>query len=144
MKLLVDTPFGEIISADVSEVLVPGEAGEMGFLPGHTPLVTLLGIGELRHVVDGTTKYAAVARGYVEVSGDTIRVVTESCELADKIDAARAAEAEKRADRRPRAESRGKALADVPIEIEYDAQRETYTRALKRAKARQEVAKRVK
>ena len=134
MKLLVDTPFGEIISADVSEVLVPGEAGEMGFLPGHTPLVTLLGIGELRYVVDGTTKYAAVARGYVEVSGDTIRVVTESCELADKIDAARAAEAEKRAE---------KALAEVPIEIEYDAQRETYTRALKRAKARQEVAKRV-
>ena len=134
MKLLVDTPFGEIISADVSEVLVPGEAGEMGFLPGHTPLVTLLGIGELRYVVDGTTKYGAVARGYVEVSGDTIRVVTESCELADKIDAARAAEAEKRAE---------KALAEVPIEIEYDAQRETYTRALKRAKARQEVAKRV-
>jgi F-type H+-transporting ATPase subunit epsilon len=134
MKLLVDTPFGEIINADVSEVLVPGEAGEMGFLPGHTPLVTLLGIGELRYVVDGTQKYAAVARGYVEVSGDTIRVVTESCELADKIDAARAAEAEKRAE---------KALAEVPIEIEYDAQRETYTRALKRAKARQEVAKRV-
>ena len=134
MKLLVDTPFGEIISADVSEVLVPGEAGEMGFLPGHTPLVTLLGIGELRYVVDGTTKYAAVARGYVEVSGDTIRVVTESCELAEKIDAARAAEAEKRAE---------KALAEVPIEIEYDAQRETYTRALKRAKARPEVAKRV-
>jgi ATP synthase F1 epsilon subunit len=97
-----DTPFGEIINADVSEVLVPGEAGEMGFLPGHTPLVTLLGIGELRYVVDGTTKYAAVARGYVEVSGDTIRVVTESCELADKIDAARAAEAEKRADLGPR------------------------------------------
>jgi hypothetical protein len=39
---------------------------------------------------------------------------------------------------------RGKALVDVPIEIEYDAQRETYTRALKRAKARKEVAKRVK
>ena len=134
MKLLVDTPFGEIISADVSEVLVPGEAGEMGFLPGHTPLVTLLGIGELRYVVDGTTKYAAVARGYVEVSGDTIRVVTESCEPAEKIDAERAAEAEKRAE---------KALAEVPIEIEYDAQRETYTRALKRAKARPEVAKRV-
>jgi F-type H+-transporting ATPase subunit epsilon len=135
MKLLVDTPFGEIIAADVSEVLIPGEAGEMGFLPGHTPLVTLLGIGEMRYVVDGTTKYAAVARGYVEVSGDTIRVVTESCETADKIDVARAANAEKRAE---------KALVDVPIEIEYDAQRETYTRALKRAKARQEVAKRVK
>lgn len=135
MKLLVDTPFGEIINTDVSEVLIPGEAGEMGFLPGHTPLVTLLGIGEMRYVVDGVTKYAAVARGYVEVSGDTIRVVTEACELAEKIDTARAAEAEKRAE---------KALADVPIEIEYDAQRETYTRALKRAKARQEVAKRVK
>ena len=134
MKLLVDTPFGETINADVSEVLVPGEAGELGFLPGHTPLVTLLGIGELRYVVEGTTKYAAVARGYVEVSGDTVRVVTEACELAEKIDAARAAEAEKRAE---------KALAEVPIEIEYDAQRETYTRALKRAKARQEVAKKV-
>jgi F-type H+-transporting ATPase subunit epsilon len=135
MKLLVDTPFGETINADVSEVLVPGEAGELGFLPGHTPLVTLLGIGELRYTVDGTTRYAAVARGYVEVSGDTVRVVTESCELAEKIDVERAQEAEKRAE---------KALVDVPIEIEYDAQRETYTRALKRAKARQEVAKRVK
>jgi len=134
MKLLVDTPFGEIIATDVSEVLIPGEAGELGFLPGHTPLVTLLGIGEMRYVVEGTTKYAAVARGYVEVSGDTVRVVTEACEPAEKIDAARAQEAEKRAE---------KALAEVPIEIEYDAQRETYTRALKRAKARQEVAKRV-
>jgi len=135
MKLLVDTPFGETINAEVSEVLVPGDAGELGFLPGHTPLVTLLGIGELRYTVDGTTKYAAVARGYVEVSGDVVRVVTESCELAEKIDVERAHEAEKRAE---------KALAEVPIEIEYDAQRETYTRALKRAKARQEVAKRVK
>jgi F-type H+-transporting ATPase subunit epsilon len=133
MRLIIDTPFGEIVEIEASEIVVPGEAGEMGVLIGHTPLLTLLGIGELRYVAEAGTRHVAVARGYVEVSGDTVRVVTEAAEPADVIDAERAAEAEKRA---------AEALAAIPIEAEEaDAQRETYARALKRAQTRQEDAK---
>ena len=131
MKLLVDTPFGEIIATDATEVVVPGEVGEMGILTGHAPLITLMAIGELRYTAEGATHHASVARGYVEVSGDVIRVVTEACEPADKIDVDRAKAAEAKAE---------KALAELPLDAEVDAQRETWTRALKRARTRQAVA----
>ncbi len=133
MKLIIDTPFGSIVEIEASEVVVPGEAGEMGVLIGHTPLLTLLGIGELRYVTEAGTRHVAVARGYVEVSGDTVRVVSEAAEPAEVIDAERAAEAATRA---------AEALAGIPIDAEEaDAQRETYSRALKRAETRQAVAK---
>jgi F-type H+-transporting ATPase subunit epsilon len=132
MKLLVDTPFGEIIHADATEVVAPGEAGEIGLLPGHTPVVTLLDIGALTYRTSGGVLRAAVASGYVEVSGDTVRIVTEACEPADVIDVARAKEAEERAQAK---------LAEVPLDAEHDAQRQTWQRALKRARARQSVAK---
>lgn len=133
MRLIIDTPFGEIVDSEASGIVVPGEAGEMGVLIGHTPLLTLLGIGELRYETEAGTRYVAVARGYVEISGDTVRVVSEAAEPAELIDAERAAEAEKRAT---------EALAGIPIDAaEADAQRETYTRALKRSQTRQAVAK---
>ncbi len=133
MRLIIDTPFGEIVEIEASEIVVPGEAGEMGVLIGHTPLLTLLGIGELRYVTESGTRHVAVSRGYVEVSGDTVRVVSEAAEPADVIDVERAAEAEKKAT---------EALAGIPIEAEEaDAQRETFTRALKRAQTRQQVSK---
>ena len=133
MRLIIDTPFGEIVDIEASDIVVPGEAGEMGVLIGHTPLLTLLGIGELRYVTAAGIRYVAVARGYVEVSGDVVRVVSEAAEPAQAIDAARAAAAEKRAT---------EALAGIPLDAaEADAQRDTYTRAQKRAQTRQAVAK---
>ena len=131
MKLLVDTPFGEIIAADALDVLAPGEAGEIGLLPGHTPVVTLLDIGALRYQTSEGAFVAAVANGYVEVSRDTVRVVTEACEPAEVIDVARAREAEERALAK---------LSEVPQGAEHDAQRQTWERALKRARVRQSVA----
>jgi F-type H+-transporting ATPase subunit epsilon len=140
MRLIIDTPFGEIVAVDALTIVVPGEVGEMGVLLGHTPLLTLLGIGELRYETETETEgdgvhYVAVARGYVEVSGDTVRVVSEAAEPGEAIDVERAAEAEKRA---------AEALAGISVDdSEADAQRETHARALKRAQTRQAVAAKV-
>jgi F-type H+-transporting ATPase subunit epsilon len=131
MKLVVDTPFGEILNLDIDEIVVPGQAGELGFLPGHTPLVTLLDVGELRWRVKDAWEYAAVNLGYAEVSADTIRILTETCEPATKIDVERARVAQAGAQAQ---------LDKLNTVLDPGAQRVTWERALKRAKVRQQVA----
>ena len=73
---------------------LPGERGELGILPGHTPLVTLLGIGPRHAGPDGGRKTAVAVRGgFAEIAGDVVRVLADVAAEKDAIDAAAAREA---------------------------------------------------
>ena len=90
LKLEMVTPYKRVLSEDVDEISAPGTLGELGILPGHTPLLTTLKVGELTYKQDGETKHVAVNWGYVEVEEDTVTVLVETAELADQIDLERA------------------------------------------------------
>lgn len=95
-----------LYSGEVRMVVARGIDGEIGILPLHTPLVTVLDIGVLRLKFGDRWEYVAVHGGYLEVREDKVTVLADSAELASKIDVARAEEAKKRAELML-AESRG-------------------------------------
>ena len=96
-----------IVSADrslanerVDEVEIPGADGYFGVLPGHTPLLALLGAGELWYRQGAEKHYLLLAFGFAEVQPDRVTILAEIAERADEIDVARAEAAKKRAEER--------------------------------------------
>jgi F-type H+-transporting ATPase subunit epsilon len=81
---------------DVDAVVLPGSEGELGILPHHAPLVSTLGVGELRIRKAGTEESFAIFGGFVQVRPDKVVVMAELADLASEIDveAARQARAE--------------------------------------------------
>jgi F-type H+-transporting ATPase subunit epsilon len=133
--LEVVTPDGEVYHADVGMVVLPGVEGELGILPRHQPLVTLLGIGETRvRRLDGTWDYIATGIGYAAIRSSRVLVVSDHGELAGTIDVSRAEEA------RARAEARLRELSDPGARAEVDYFRAE--QALRRAENRLNVAQR--
>lgn len=96
-ELEVATPERLLVKEQVTEAQIPAANGMIGVLPGHAPLLSELGIGELTYVVDGRTVDLAIAGGVLEVLPDHVRVLALSAERPDEIDARRADEAMKRA-----------------------------------------------
>jgi F-type H+-transporting ATPase subunit epsilon len=97
----------QVVSADravvnevVDEVEIPGAEGYFGVLPGHTPLLALLGLGELWYRQGSEIHYLAMAYGFAEVQPDRVTILAEFAERADEIDIARAEAARKRAEER--------------------------------------------
>ncbi|HXV21258.1 MAG TPA: F0F1 ATP synthase subunit epsilon [Desulfuromonadales bacterium] len=90
LRLDMVTPYKQVLSQDVDEVTAPGTVGEFGILPGHTPLLTTLKIGELSYRQGSETFHVAVNWGYVEVEEDKVTVLVETAEPADEIDLERA------------------------------------------------------
>jgi len=98
IQLVVVTPVRQYLSESVTEVQLPGADGYLGVLPGHAPLITELGIGELTYrTAGGQTGLLAVIRGFAEVLPDRVSVLAETAERAEEIDITRAKEALKRA-----------------------------------------------
>ena len=93
LRLELVTPYRHLLSQDVDEVTAPGMLGEFGALPGHTPLLTTLRIGELTYKQGAEVHHVAVNWGYVEVENDVVTVLVETAEPSDQIDLARAQEA---------------------------------------------------
>lgn len=90
LTLEMVTPYRQVLSTQVDEVTLPGTVGEFGILPGHTPLLTTLKIGELTYRDSGESVHVAVNWGYVEVEDDKVTVLVETAEKADEIDLERA------------------------------------------------------
>lgn len=90
LKLEMVTPYKQVLSEEVDEIVMPGQMGELGILPGHTPLLTTLKVGEFSYRKGGSSFHVAVNWGYVEVEEDTVIVLAETAEPADEIDMARA------------------------------------------------------
>ena len=97
----------QIVSADrslvnetVDEVVIPGADGYFGVLPGHTPLLAVLQVGELWYRQRQEKHYLAIAFGFAEVLPDRVTILAQIAEKAEEIDPARAEAAKKRAEER--------------------------------------------
>ncbi len=99
LRLEIVTPERLAYSDDVDMVLVPGIEGELGILPHHTPLASLLGMGELRFRKDGLEEAFAIVGGFVQVRPDKVVVMAETASLAAEIDLEKAQEARRQAQR---------------------------------------------
>jgi len=99
LHLEIVTPERLAYSDDVDMVLVPGSEGELGILPHHTPLVSLLGLGELKIRKDGHEEVFAIVGGFLQVRPDKVVVMAETASLASEIDLEKAQEARKEAQR---------------------------------------------
>ena len=89
-----------VYSETVSVVVAPGVIGELGVLPNHTGLLTMLRPGQLRVVKDEDESYLAVSGGFLEVLGNRVTVLADTAEQADEIDIERAETALRRAKER--------------------------------------------
>ncbi len=99
IALEVVTPERRVIRAAATEVQVPARDGFLGILPGHAPLLSELGEGELSYRASGQTSFAAVFGGYVEVLAGRVILLAEAAERAEEIDGARAAKAKAAAEK---------------------------------------------
>jgi F-type H+-transporting ATPase subunit epsilon len=102
IELIVVTPERQLLKETVVEVTIPGLDGELGVLPGHAPLMTELGVGELRYKTanSGQPTALAIIQGFAEVLPDRVTVLAETAERAEEIDLSRAERALERAQRR--------------------------------------------
>jgi F-type H+-transporting ATPase subunit epsilon len=102
IELVIVTPEKQLLRGKVADMQMPGEDGYLGILPGHAPLMTELGIGELSyHDVSGKeSTHVAIVRGFAEVLPDRVTVLAETAERAEEIDVQRAKDALARAEKR--------------------------------------------
>jgi len=107
LKLEIVTPEAKIFSEDVEIVFVPGVEGELGILPKHIPLMTMIKPGELRVTSHGKETFLAVGEGFVEVTGESVTVLTDMAVEEHAIDETAAEAAVKRAQEALRGEHLG-------------------------------------
>ena len=96
IQLEVVTPERRVLGESVDMVTVPGLGGELGILPGHTPLISQLQTGVLTYVQDGKSSQLHVSGGFVEVRDDHVAVLADVAERPEEIDAARAKQSRER------------------------------------------------
>jgi F-type H+-transporting ATPase subunit epsilon len=124
LKLDLVTPAKQVLSEEVDEIVAPGSLGQFGVLPGHTPMLTTLQVGELSYRQGEQLHYVAVNWGYVEIENDNVVILVETAEVEDEIDLDRARKALDRAE---------KVLAELsPEDKEFLARQGALQRALVR------------
>ena len=100
LTLQLVTPDRAVVRESVDEIQIPGSEGYLGVLPGHTPLLTTLQVGELWFRQGDEKYYVSVAFGFAEILPDRVTVLAQIAERAEEIDTARAKEAQRRAQER--------------------------------------------
>ena len=118
-----------VYSEQIDILVAPGIDGELGILPSHTPLLTVLNPGELRVVKDGEETFMAVSGGFLEILGDKATILADTAEDADEIDIDRAEAALQRAQER---------VASAPADMDL----ERALASVRRSQARVAVARR--
>jgi len=99
LQLEIVTPERLAYADEVDAVVLPGSEGELGVLPHHAPLVTMLGIGELRIRKGATEESFAIIGGFLQVRPDKVVVMAETADMASEIDLEKAQEARRAAER---------------------------------------------
>ena len=100
LTLEIVTPERKVTAEQVDEVEIPGSEGYFGVLPGHTPLLAMLQVGELWYRKGTEKVYISIAFGFAEVLPDRVTILAQVAEKADEIDIARAEAAKRRAEER--------------------------------------------
>ncbi len=90
LQLEVVTPERRVLSEPVDAVTIPGLGGELGILPGHTPLISQLQTGVLSYTTSGKTLQLHVSGGFIEIKDDVVSILAEVAEKPEEIDGARA------------------------------------------------------
>jgi F-type H+-transporting ATPase subunit epsilon len=121
IELVIVTPTRQLLRARAVEVSLPGANGYLGILPGHAPLMTELGIGELTYRGATGAEPISVTRGFAEILPDRVTVLAETAEMAAEIDIERAEAAKARAEKR---------LASGDTNIDWDRAGVALQRAL--------------
>lgn len=111
LKLEIVTAERVVYSEEVDVVVPPGVEGQLGILPQHAPLMTMLQPGELLVRKDGEEESIFVSGGFLEVRGDKVVVLADTAERADEIDLDRVEDAKHRADERMKSPSTDADLA---------------------------------
>src|SRR5215207_3746264 len=114
IDLQIVTPERLIAQEQVDEVEIPGSEGYFGVLPGHTPLLASLAVGELWYRKGQEKTYLSIAYGFAEVLADRVTILARLAERAEDIDIARAEAAQKRAEER---------VTAAPSDIDYERAR---------------------
>jgi F-type H+-transporting ATPase subunit epsilon len=100
LRLEIITAECQVFADDVNTVVAPGVEGELGILPHHAPLITMLKPGEILIRKDSEETYMSVSGGFLEVRPDKILILADACERAEEIDIERAEAAKRRAEER--------------------------------------------
>ena len=98
LQLQVVSAERQLVNETVDEVQIPGAEGYFGVLPGHTPLLALLGAGELWYRQGQETQHLVIAFGFAEIQPDSVTILAETAERPQDIDVVRAQAALKRAE----------------------------------------------
>ena len=98
LTLEIVTPEARVYSETVDTVVIPTVEGEVGILPGHVPLVTQVGAGELRVTKGSATTLLVVGGGFAQVTGEKVSILADSAIQEERIDENAVAEAMKRAE----------------------------------------------
>ena len=132
-KLEIVTPEKMVFSGEVSAVLAWGVEGQLGILPHHAPLMTMLQPGDLV-IKKGTEEDTlTISGGFLEVRPDKVIVLADACERAEEIDETRAEEAKKRAQ---------ETLKEAKTPVDLAAAEASLRRSLARLKAVQKIRRR--
>ena len=114
IELQIVTPDKLLVKEQVDEVQLPGTEGYFGVLPGHTPLLASLAVGEMWYRKGQEKTYLAIAGGFAEVLPDRVTLLATLAERAEDIDVTRAESAKQRAEGR---------LAQPHGEVDYERAR---------------------
>lgn len=114
IELQIVTPDRLVVREQVDEVQIPGSEGYFGVLPGHTPLLASLTVGELWYRKGQEKTYLSIAGGFAEVLPDRVTLLATLAERAEEIDVARAEAAKQRAEQR---------LSQPKTDIDYERAR---------------------
>ena len=98
MRLDIVTAERVVFSDEVDVVVAPGVEGQLGILPHHAPLMTMLEAGELLVRRGGEELSMAISGGFLEVRPDRVIILADAAERAEEIDVARAEAARRRAE----------------------------------------------
>lgn len=123
IELQIVTPERLLVKEQVDEVQIPGTEGYFGVLPGHTPMLASLAVGEMWYRKGQETTYLSLAYGFCEVLPDRVTILAQLAERAEDIDIARAEEARKRAEQR---------LAQAREDVDYERARTALMKSLAR------------
>lgn len=102
LNLIIVTPTGEKFNKDIAEAVFPGQSGDIGVLPDHTPLVSTLRLGQIKTKLPNSKKFEffSTTGGYIEIEENKIKVLAETAEAKSEIDIERAKESQSRAEER--------------------------------------------
>src|SRR5918996_6177934 len=130
IELQIVTPDRLIVREQVDEVEIPGSEGYFGVLPGHTPMLASLAVGELWYRTGQEKTYLSIAYGFAEVLPDRVTILAQLAERAEEIDVERAEAARRRATERLNQKS----------DVDYERARTALSKSLTRLQVASRIA----